>query len=148
MVRSRHLPSPKLLALAGLLLVLACCARAPQPAPPANYSTDVTLHINNQAFRYEGVGFCYAAASIFTFGLTMPNGDNLGFSVPLDVGSHTIDRSYTALWLRPDGLDSEATSGSITVNHWDVRDRADGELSGSGSKLSVSGHWGCRFARH
>jgi hypothetical protein len=143
----KRLPRAKWLSVGVLSMILACTG-TPQQMPPANYSTDVTLHINNQTFHYNGVGLCYSAASIFTFSLTMPSGDNLAFTVPMDVGSHAIDGGYTAVWLRPNGFDAEATSGSITVNHWNVSDRADGELSGSGATVSVSGHWGCRFGRH
>jgi len=113
-----------------------------------NYSTDVVLTVGDKTVEYSGQGSCYAAATVFTFGLTMANGDNLGFSVPMDVGRHPIDRRDTALYLRHEGLDVQPDNGSITVNHWNVRDRADGELAATGPSISVRGHWSCRFDSH
>ncbi len=123
---------------------MACGEASPSP-PPANYATSVTLNMNQAIVHFSGVGDCDAAATIFVFGLTMANGDNLSFSVPMEVGRHTIDGGYTALWLRPGSYDIQPKSGSITVNHWNTRDRADGDLSASGASFSVTGHWACRF---
>ena len=133
-------------AVAALFAV--SCGAAPFNPPPADYSTDVVLTIGDNTVEYNGQGSCYAAATLFTFGLTMANGDNFGFSVPMDVGRHPMDRGDTALYLRPEGLDLQPDNGSITVNHWNARDRADGELAATGPSISVRGHWGCRFESH
>src|SRR5206468_1682733 len=133
-------------AVAALFAV--SCGAAPFNPPPANYSTDVVLTVGDKTVEYSGQGSCYAAATLFTFGLTMANGDNLGFSVTMDDGRHPIDGGDTALYLRPAGLDVQPDNGSITVNHWNVRDRADGELAAIGRSFSVRGHWGCRFDSH
>ena len=129
-------------------LFAVSCGAAPLNPPPANYSTDVVLTIGDITVEYKGEGSCYAAATLFTFGLTMSNGDNLGFSVTMDVGRHPINQADTALFLRPNGLDLQPNEGAITVNHWNSGDRADGELDAKGSTLSIHGHWGCRFESH
>ena len=133
-------------AVAALFAV--SCGAAPFNPPPADYSTDVVLTIGDKTVEYSGQGLCYAAATLFTYGLTMTNGDNLGFSVTMDVGQHRIDGGDTALYLRPESLDVQRVNGSITVNHWNTRDRADGELAGTGPSIAVRGHWGCRFGNH
>lgn len=133
------------LCLAAITVLLVACGEVSPSPPPANYATSVTLNIDQADVHLRGLGVCDAAATIFVFSLTMANGDNLGFSVPMDVGRHAIDGGYTVIWLRPDRRVVQPNSGSITVNHWNSRDRADGDLSASGSSFSVSGHWGCRF---
>ena len=60
----------------------------------------------------------------------------------------TSNGGDTALYLRSEGLDVQPDNGSITVNHWNTRDRADGELAATGPSISVHGHWGCRFDNH
>ena len=129
-------------------LFAASCGAAPSNPPPADYSTDVVLTVGDKTVEYSGQGLCYAAATLFTYGLTMANGDGLGFGVTMDVGQHPIDGGDTALYLRPEGLDVQPDDGSITVNHWNTPDRADGELAATGPSISVRGHWGCRFGNH
>ncbi len=129
-------------------LFAASCGAAPSNPPPADYSTDVVLTVGDKTVEYSGQGLCYAAATLFTYGLTMANGDGLGFGVTMDVGQHPIDGGDTALYLRPEGLDVQPDHGSITVNHWNTPDRADGELAATGPSISVRGHWGCRFGNH
>lgn len=133
-------------AVAALFAV--SCGPASFNPPPADYSTNIVLTVGAKTVAYSGQGLCYAAATLFTYGLTMANGDNLGFSVTMDVGQHAIDGGDTALYLRPEGLDVQPDYGSITVNHWNTRDRADGELAAAGPSISVRGHWGCRFGNH
>ena len=133
---------------AGAALFAVSCGAAPFNPPPADYSTHVVLTVGSKTVEYSGQGLCYAAATLFTYGLTMANGDGLGFSVTMDVGQHPIDAGDTALYLRPEGLDVQPDDGSITVNHWNTRDRADGELAATGPSISVHGHWGCRFDNH
>jgi hypothetical protein len=125
-------------------LLVACGEASPTP-PPANYATSVTVNSNEAVEHFSGMGVCDAAATIFVFGLTIANGDNLGFSVPMDVGRHVIDGGYTVVWFHPGSETIQLNSGSITVNHWNTRDRADGDLSASEGAISVAGHWGCRF---
>ena len=146
---------PRLLAAAAFstwcavaALFAASCGAAPSNPPRADYSTDVVLTVGDKTVEYSGQGLCYAAATLFTYRLTMANGDGLGFSVTMDVGQHPIDGGDTALYLRPEGLDVQPDHGSITVNHWNTPDRADGELAATGPSISVRGHWGCRFGNH
>lgn len=134
------------IAVAALFAV--SCGSTPVNSAPANYSTDVVLTIGDKTVRYTGEGSCYAAATLFTFGLAMSNGDNLGFGVTMNVGRHPINKADTSLFLRPNGLDLQPDEGAITVNHWNARDQADGELDANGPTLSVHGHWGCRFESH
>jgi hypothetical protein len=131
----------------AVLFAVSCGAASFNP-PPADYSTDIVFTVGFTTVEYSGQGLCYPAATLFTYGLTMANGDNLGFSVTMDVGQHSIDGGDTALYLRPEGLDVQPKNGSITVNHWNARDRADGELAAKGRSTSVRGHWGCRFGNH
>ena len=131
----------RLTAVAAIFAV--SCGAASNP-PPANYSTDVVLIVGQTTTDFSGVGLCYAAASLFTFGLTPKTGDALGFSVTMDVGTHRINGGDTALnWPKIDRV-----AGTITVNHWNVKDRADGELAVTGRSASLRGHWGCRFGNH
>ncbi len=125
------------------VLVTVACAPAGFTPPPPNYSTDVVQTASGTTFEYTGQGSCYAAATLFTFGLTMPSGDYLDFSVTMDVGQHPVDGGDNAIWLQ--GLTIRPGSGSITVNNWNTRDRADGELSATASSFSIHGHWSCRF---
>jgi hypothetical protein len=99
-------------AVAALFAV--SCGTAPLNPPLANYSTNVVLTVGDKTVDYSGEGRCYAAATLFTFGLTMTNGDNLGFSVTMDVGRHAINQSDTALYLRPNGLSLQPDEGTIT----------------------------------
>ena len=109
--------------------------------PPADYMTHVVLILGDKTVDYDGLGSCYAAATLFTYSMTTANGNRLAFSVTMDVGQHPIDGGDTAL-SQPD---IQPDNGSITVNHWNTRGRADGELAATGRYSSVSGHWGCRF---
>jgi hypothetical protein len=109
---------------------------------------NVVLTVGGKTVHYNGEGSSYAAATLFTFGLTTQSEDNLGFSVTMDVGPHPTNGTDTALWLRPSGPYIEPKEGAITVNHWNTRDPADGELAAKGQSTSIRGHWGCRFESH
>lgn len=146
----RRLPAVEAISTWAAVAALCAvsCGAAPLNPPPANYSTDVLLTVGEKTFNYSGEGSCYAAATLFTFELTTSNGGILGFSVTMDVGRHAINQADTALFVQPSGLNLQPDKGTITVNHWSARDRADGELAATGPSISIRGHWGCRFESH
>jgi hypothetical protein len=121
-------------------LAAVSCGTAFNPPAP-NYSTDVVLETHGSITVFNGVGECYEGGTVFSFGLdTQPDG-TLGFAAPLDEGPHAIDGGDTAL----DWPKLGAVKGTITVNHMNSRDRADGEIAATGESVSIRGHWGCRF---
>jgi hypothetical protein len=131
----------------GLVTAAALIAISCGPAfypPPADYTTHVVLTVGAKSFNFTGLGDCYAAATLFTFGLNTEDSGDLAFSVTMDVGPHRIDAGDTTL----DWPGADDWAGTITVNHWNSRDRADGELAATSRSGTLRGHWGCLFSSH